>query len=166
MEVCEDKGAKTYRASSARNNCSEKFNKCKSNSENTSGCQSQYSRCLKRASKSNGGKKCKYVTPGKVIADEVSGALGIERENLLLADEFDELISALITQLMEKIFNGGLSNVSAEDITPVEKNIDAEKKALLATYNIEAYNLEIEITEELEKTSIRFLDFLTDLKKR
>src|SRR3989344_3124187 len=49
-------------------------------------------------------------TPGKVIETQLENVLGSEVKQLELADEFDEMVSALVGQLVKKIFTsaGGL----------------------------------------------------------
>ncbi|OHA91597.1 MAG: hypothetical protein A2758_00605 [Candidatus Zambryskibacteria bacterium RIFCSPHIGHO2_01_FULL_49_18] len=50
------------------------------------------------------------VTPGSVIENQLSNVLGTGVRQLELADEFDEIVGALVTQLIQKIFGSvGLS---------------------------------------------------------
>ena len=57
---------------------------------------------------------CDYVTatPGKVIADSLGATEKSTLDQLTLAKSFDEIISALINQLMTRTLQGGLSNLS------------------------------------------------------
>ncbi len=59
-------------------------------------------------------KKCKtrIKTPGSVIESSLSKTLGTSLDSLNLAKNFDEIISALITQLMTKTLYSGLNNLS------------------------------------------------------
>jgi hypothetical protein len=52
------------------------------------------------------------TTPGHVIADAVDKALGQSYDELNLAKSFDEIISALITQLMTNTLRNGLAHLS------------------------------------------------------
>lgn len=49
---------------------------------------------------------CKVVTPGSVIQDTLSSQLNLDTERLALADEFNEIIGALMGQLVQKAFTG------------------------------------------------------------
>ncbi|MBI2674011.1 MAG: hypothetical protein HYX23_01890 [Candidatus Zambryskibacteria bacterium] len=46
-------------------------------------------------------------TPGKVIEDQLENVLGSGVRQLELADEFDELVAALFSQLLKQIFSSG-----------------------------------------------------------
>lgn len=52
------------------------------------------------------------TTPGSVIAGTIDKALGVSQDSLNLAKSFDEIISALITQLTTRTLQSGLSNIS------------------------------------------------------
>jgi hypothetical protein len=60
---------------------------------------------------------CDYVTttPGKVIADSLGATQKSTLDQLTLAKSFDEIISALINQLMVRTLQGGLSNLSGQN---------------------------------------------------
>lgn len=54
-------------------------------------------------------------TPGSVIEDQLNGALDSGRERLIVADDFNEIISALLNQLVGQVLGGsegGLAGVS------------------------------------------------------
>ena len=57
-----------------------------------------------------GKQRCSIVTPGKVIQEQLDHTLGTNLRQLELADEINEIIGALITQLVNKVFTGGLLN--------------------------------------------------------
>jgi hypothetical protein len=56
--------------------------------------------------------KTRIVTPGANIAASTQKVLNLPIDENLLADSFDEIISALINQLMTKVIYGGLANLS------------------------------------------------------
>ncbi|MBY0472952.1 hypothetical protein K2Q00_01530 [Patescibacteria group bacterium] len=60
---------------------------------------------------------CDYVTatPGKVIADSLGATQKSTLDQLTLAKSFDEIISALINQLMTRTLQSGLSNLSGQN---------------------------------------------------
>ncbi len=169
IEKCEGEKSGTYSQKSSNKICAEKLKNCLKLATTDSAKKSCNRSAKSCASSSLGKKKCKYVTPGKVISDQVSDVLGMENENLLLADEFDELISALVTQLMEKIFNafeGGLAGVDSSDLEEKDKNIDVEKLSLLKMYNPEAFVIEEKIRKENVEVHKRFLNYILDLKDK
>lgn len=49
---------------------------------------------------------CPIVTPGKVIEDQLSNVLGSGVRQLEIADEFNEIINALLGQLLTQAFGG------------------------------------------------------------
>lgn len=63
---------------------------------------------------SDGNCKYKVTTPGSIIADSASKTLGSGVDQLNLAKNFDEIISALMRQLLTKALYGGLSNLSGQ----------------------------------------------------
>lgn len=54
---------------------------------------------------------CRTTTPGGVIEDQANRALGAGRDRLVLADKFDQIITALVNQLIKT----ALSEVLADD---------------------------------------------------
>lgn len=59
--------------------------------------------------------RCRIVTPGQTISDNLSKVLGSGQDALITADEIDEIIGALISQLAVKAITGtaGLLGLSA-----------------------------------------------------
>lgn len=55
-------------------------------------------------------KHCENVTPGTVISHSLNKSLGAGQDALIQADEIDELVGALLGQLVESVFNKGLKN--------------------------------------------------------
>lgn len=49
---------------------------------------------------------CQITTPGRVIADQLNGALGAGRDQLITADEINEIIGALLAQLAQQALTG------------------------------------------------------------
>ena len=64
-------------------------------------------------------KNCKTVTPGDTIATSLNEMLHVGKDELVAADEFNEIISALFQQLAVKALTGanGLLGVSEPDST-------------------------------------------------
>jgi hypothetical protein len=62
----------------------------------------------------NKAQDCKIMTPGKVIQGQLDNTLSGPLRELELADEFDEIVGALVNQLTKQIFSaaGGLLGVS------------------------------------------------------
>lgn len=59
------------------------------------------------------GQECEVATPGSIVRQGLSDTLGSDLERLGFADEFDEIIGALMGQLFKQVFSGeGLSGVS------------------------------------------------------
>lgn len=58
-----------------------------------------------------GGQTCRTVTPGSTIQDHLSSVLGLDLQRLAVADEINEVIGALATQLLSQVF-GGLSGLN------------------------------------------------------
>lgn len=62
------------------------------------------------------GKNCETITPGTAISNQLNKALSIPQDRLTVADEFDELISALLAQLVGTVLNpsgGGVRGLGA-----------------------------------------------------
>jgi hypothetical protein len=60
---------------------------------------------------------CQIVTPGSFIEDQLVNVFGENTRKLGLADEITEIIGALIGQLMNKVFQGGLLSLSSRSST-------------------------------------------------
>lgn len=59
-------------------------------------------------------------TPGSVISDQLNKTLGLGSDKLAVADEINEIVSALLNQLVGKIVGGmgkGLRSLSRPDVT-------------------------------------------------
>jgi len=88
--------------------------------------------------------KCKkrITTPGGVIESSLNKTLGTSLDSLNLAKNFDEIISALVTQLMTKALYGGLSNLSGVQgyessyLTPDQQQAQEQGQALLENLQI------------------------------
>ncbi len=57
-------------------------------------------------------RNCRTYGPGKVIEDELNNALGAKYDRLAIADEFDEVVTALINQLIKTALSEVLSDDS------------------------------------------------------
>lgn len=57
-------------------------------------------------------KVCEVQTPGSVISSSLENSLGSGLRQLELADEFDEIINALIANLLKKAITGGMRSLS------------------------------------------------------
>lgn len=77
------------------------------------------------------GCKTRIITPGSVIEGNLRKVMDLPIDENLLADSFDEIISALINQLMTKTLYGGLSNLSNSTDTGQQRGIDAAQTLLV-----------------------------------
>ena len=80
------------------------------------------------------------TTPGSTIADSLSSTLNVSKETLTqagISGSFDAIISALISQLMVKALQGGVSNLSgsqgyaANFLTPEQQQAQADAQGVL-----------------------------------
>lgn len=82
-------------------------------------------------------RNCRIVTPGSTIAESLNKQLGVGQDSLNMAKNFDEIINALITQLMVRALQGGLSSLSGTQgyasnfLTPEQQQAQAEAQAIL-----------------------------------
>lgn len=73
----------------------------------------------------SGTRDCKITTPGTVINHQLNNALGSDVRRLELADEFDELINALVGKLLEMVFSGkGLKGTTDQQPGEEESLVD------------------------------------------
>jgi len=98
---------------------------------------------LKKVEKSG----CETQTPGKVISDGLSNTLGSPLRQLELADEFNEIINALLVQMLKQVLGPGdglrgTSGKGAGDTSSIlyrlENEKTAEETAALEKIKIEA----------------------------
>lgn len=71
------------------------------------------------------------VTPGRVVADSISKTLGQGQDQLGLANSFDQIISALVTQLMTRALYNGLAGNNTIGVDPAQQALYAQAQALL-----------------------------------
>jgi len=62
-------------------------------------------------------KYCENVTPGTVIAHSLNKSLGAGQDALIQADEIDEIVGALLGQLVKSVLNKGLKNYDAKALS-------------------------------------------------
>ncbi len=80
---------------------------------------------------------CQTTTPGHVIAASLDKALGTPTDQLNAAQDFDQIVSALMQQLLTKALQGGVSNLSGQNgyqsnfLTPEQQQAATAAQALL-----------------------------------
>lgn len=83
--------------------------------------------------------KCKTATPGSVIESTLNSTESSTLNQLNLAKSFDEIMSALITQLITKTLQQGLSNISGTQgyasnfLTPDQQQAQSAGNSFLTT---------------------------------
>ena len=99
-------------------------------------------------------KHCPITTPGTQLSGLLNKSLGADTDEIITADEFDEIIGALIGQLTKKLLSGGVKNTSGNsyDNDYVDPNFEIAKKELAKRYKADAYNIEIKILESSLRT--------------
>ena len=176
IQKCQDPEDGTYTYGARARNCGVLYNDCieqidsgmnestKSNIRNN--CEKRKNQCLKKNKK-----ECKYITPGSSLSEQVNATLGMERENLLLADEWDELLSLITTKLIESIYNpekglAGMNNgyFKGEAVfTGIPSfgldSLDNTKNNIKDSYSTDGYEIEIKLYEASKRVLNRFLNF-------
>jgi len=66
------------------------------------------------------------VTPGTAIAQTLENTIGIPAQELSMAKHFDEIITALVSQLIQNIATKGLANLSSNGNGYVNTNVDVD----------------------------------------
>ncbi len=85
--------------------------------------------------------ECEVATPGSIIRQGLSDNLGSDLDRLGMADEFDEIIGALMGQLFKQVFSG-------EGLTGVSKR-SGNSRNFLAEYQQDTTNAAQDETEDL-----------------
>lgn len=62
--------------------------------------------CSDTQAQSGAQENCTITTPGRVIADQLNNALGAGQDQLIAADEINEIIGALMAQLAQRALTG------------------------------------------------------------
>ncbi len=84
--------------------------------------------------------KCKVVTPGETISTSLSKTLSVSQDTLTqagISGSFDAIIGALISQLMTRALQGGVSNLSGQNgyasyyLTPDQQAAQNQGQTLL-----------------------------------
>ncbi len=68
--------------------------------------------------RANQSRDCKIMTPGKVIEGQLQNTLSGPLRELELADEFDEIVGALVNQLTKQVFTGVTGLIGLTQRTP------------------------------------------------
>lgn len=104
---------------------------------------------------------CTVETPGSVIADTLNKQLGTTQDELVNADEMNEIVSALITQLANRLLGSGLRSLSPGGtnyrtggqpayFTQLQDEIAAENRAAGQTLYEQAITLVADSRNRLE----------------
>lgn len=97
------------------------------------------------------GKPGRIQTPGSVIQGQINHTLGLSGDTLVTADEFNEIIGALMSQLVNQVVGGvGLSGVSSVS-SGGKGYIDRAADPSQTTQNPKASALEQSIVAEMDK---------------
>lgn len=112
----------------------------------------------KKFARGPGKENCKVKTPGSVIAAQTNTVLGIPVATLITADEINEIISALLVQLLQQVLGSdGLSGASQSNSNYGGRSyldeIDRESNSTLNT-NIGTLN------EQMNKSSNTFGEYV------
>lgn len=94
---------------------------------------------------------CKIVTPGEVISNSLNKHLGTGVDALIGADEFNEIIGALISQLAQKVITGagGLLGVSTASASGGGQGSSYIDQLIGESFNTDS--LSENVTESIEK---------------
>jgi len=103
-------------------------------------------------------RNCRIVTPGQVIADQINGAVGAGRDVLIEADEINELIGALLNQLVLQVMGGingllGLSQNSGGSGSYVDRMVDE-----MSLLNIDLLRDQLERNLEYEQVYLTLVN--------
>ncbi len=76
------------------------------------------------------------VTPGQTISESLNKALGLPADRLALADEFNELIGALLAQLTQQMFSSidGLKGLSSKTSSSAITKVNADGSRETGSY--------------------------------
>jgi len=87
-------------------------------------------------------KNCKVTTPGQVVQDSLKTSLDSSVNQLQVAQNIDEIIKALVNQLILKSLYGGLANANTGVTNPLAPAVDqaasAQAQALLTSLRASA----------------------------
>lgn len=93
-------------------------------------------------------KYCEAVTPGKAIADSLNKSLGAGQDSLIQADEINEIVGALLGQLVKKVIGPegllGVSRSSGNQPSLIDQiNTEDANISNIATRSIQAIDRDI-----------------------
>ena len=105
---------------------------------------------------------CPITTAGRTISQSLSKFIGMEKDELALADEFDEIIGAVLNQLVSKLV-GKITGVrgfseARDDRTGKKYSEEADpsfenfKEMYIKRYSVKSYNIALNILDSRRKT--------------
>jgi hypothetical protein len=117
-----------------------------------------------------GDQNCVISTPGRVISEQINGALGAGRDQLVAADEINEVISALLSQIANQALMGaagllGLSSGSGYTsggygagsyVDELASRADREAGSSLAE-SYEAVQNKLEVQQEYQALAVEYI---------
>lgn len=118
----------------------------------------------------SGAKVCKTTTPGAVVAGTLDQTLGTNLRELEGAKYFDEIIDALISQLMLRVLYGGLSNEGANRssnnsfIFDGSSGVPTQEVMEIADTLIEQIDASIDEREEIRRIRLQSLSLIQDVQ--
>ncbi len=102
-------------------------------------------------------KNCPVTTPGTLLADSLSKTTGAEFDELITADEFDEILGALAGALIKKLTaDGGVASFSKRnagwvgfannpELTATDPGLESQKKYYSEQFDVDTYNIALKI---------------------
>jgi len=105
--------------------------------------------------------RCEIVTPGSVIEKQLNSVLGSSQRRLEVADEIDEILTALLGQLMKNLFGGiqnglrGLNEGSSGERSYTSRLRDTDTVALSGIIDDLITGINTEIREETNYKNIK-----------
>jgi hypothetical protein len=115
-------------------------------------------------------------TPGSVIQSQINQTLGIQGDTLVTADEFNEVIGALISQLVTQVLGGGglsgVASVSAggtgyiDQATDPKQTTDATASSTQNSMLVDSINTEVLAIQQYQSDLSSILSFAQDAKSK
>lgn len=77
------------------------------------------------------GENCTITTPGAIVEDQLANVMGSGIRQLELADEINEIIGALVNQMVKTVIETGVSGLSSQDSSgsrPIDRFVDETER--------------------------------------
>ncbi len=112
---------------------------------------------------------CSVVTPGSVLSDKLNASMKSDLDEIITADEFDEIIGAIVKDLMKRLTsneNGvaGFNNGTERYFSVKDPALQSSRDSVVSLFNKKIFDLALKIKRSQERTVNNAYDYYDEVE--